>query len=62
MLGKTNYANNNTLYNNKYKKIEKLGNGSFGNVYKVLDINNPENIFAVKKYFLDNVNHLLIFS
>lgn len=42
------------FYNKKYKKLEKLGNGSFGNVYKVLNIEDGK-FYALKKFYLDNL-------
>lgn len=40
------------LYNNKYKKVSKIGGGSFGVVYLVKE---GENLFAMKKFYLDNI-------
>lgn len=39
------------LYNGKYLKVRKIGFGSYGKVYLVVDKNNKS--FAMKKYYLD---------
>jgi len=43
------------LYNNKYIKIKKIGNGAFGCVYKVITNDEKDQQYAMKKYYLDNV-------
>lgn len=43
----TNYFNTNEIYNNKYKITKKLGSGSFGTVYKAINIKN-NNYIAIK--------------
>jgi hypothetical protein len=50
------------IYNKKYKKLEKLGNGAYGNVYKVSQEieDGKEKYYAMKKYYLDNVHIELI--
>jgi hypothetical protein len=56
-------SENNTtqnIYNSKYVKIEKCGVGAFGKVIKTRDINNENDLFAIKVFYLDNVN--LIFK
>ena len=42
-------------YNEKYLKLEKLGYGAFGAVFKVQD-KQTGNIYAMKKFYMDNVN------
>jgi serine/threonine protein kinase len=43
----------NKLFNSKYRKIKKIGEGSFGCVYLVEDLEGKS--FAMKKFYLDNV-------
>ncbi len=42
-------------YNQTYIKIEKIGQGAFGCVYKVQHIEDENRLFAMKKYYLDHV-------
>ena len=44
------------IYNGKYVKIEKCGVGAFGKVIKTRDINNENELYAIKVFYLDNVN------
>jgi cyclin-dependent kinase len=37
----------------KYKKLEKLGEGTYGEVYKYLDLKDSKNYVAIKKVKLD---------
>lgn len=41
------------LYNGKYEKIKRIGGGSFGNVFLVKE---GDKLFAMKKFFLDNID------
>ena len=43
------------IYNNKYKKVSKIGGGSFGCVYLVKDITDNDKLYAMKKFYLDNI-------
>jgi serine/threonine protein kinase len=45
---------NKNLYNNKYTKIRRIGEGSFGFVYLVKNVENDGN-FTMKKFYLDHV-------
>ena len=47
----------NKVYNQKYIKIKKIGNGAFGCVYKVILDNDKNQQYAMKKYYLDNVKN-----
>jgi serine/threonine protein kinase len=44
------------IYNKKYKKVKKLGGGSFGSVYIVKEITDNK-IFAMKKFYMDNLGN-----
>lgn len=50
-----------TLYNEKYKKIQVLGKGAYGTVYMVQELEDGKdnqiynNIYSMKKFYLDNV-------
>jgi serine/threonine protein kinase len=51
---------NEPIYNSKYQKIKKIGNGAFGCVYKVKDISSDNGRFyAMKKFYLDNVSKII---
>lgn len=45
------YLTNNKIYNKKYKKIRRLGNGTYGKVYLIQDFNTME-FYAMKKFYL----------
>ena len=42
-----------TDFHSKYKTIAKIGEGTFGSVYKVHEFLNKENEFAVKQFDKD---------
>ena len=44
-------------YNQIYNKLEKIGDGAFGCVYKVNHIDDESRLFAMKKYYLDHVRN-----
>ncbi len=52
----------NTLYNQRYLKVETIGGGSFGKIKKVLDTQKStgekEEFFVIKIFYLDNVNSI----
>ncbi len=50
-------SKNNKIYNQKYIKVKKIGNGAFGCVYKVIMMDEKDQQFAMKKYYLDNVKN-----
>lgn len=57
-------TNNKKETNTIYKKTQMIGSGTFGEVYKYLDIN-TKNTYAIKKMFLynkkkDNINYSVI--
>ena len=45
------------LINNRYEKIELIGKGTFGNIYKVLDIE-TNNFYALKLIKIDKNDEL----
>ena len=45
---------NKSLFNRKIRKVELLGQGSYGNVYKVAFEDKPNVFYALKKLFLRN--------
>ena len=49
--------NNKNLYGGKYKKIKKIGDGSFGCVYLVENAEDNKQ-YAMKKFYLDNVIYI----
>ena len=44
------------LYNNKYRKVSKIGGGSFGAVYLVKE-KDTDKLYAMKKFYLDNLGN-----
>lgn len=50
------YSKKNKTYNNKYRKLRKLGSGAYGIVYLVKDIQ-LNRVFAMKKYFFDPIKN-----
>jgi serine/threonine protein kinase len=46
------------LYNDKYTKIKKIGEGSYGCVYLVRNEEDGKN-YAMKKFYLDHVYSIL---
>ena len=46
------------LYNNTYKKVERIGRGAYGKINLVSDTNNPDQYYAMKKIFRDR-NHYI---
>jgi hypothetical protein len=57
MISSSGEKGNNNVYNNKYIKVEKCGVGAFGKVIKTKDINNENQFYAVKIFYLDNVKN-----
>lgn len=45
---------NNSDWDDKYLKESVIGKGTYGEVYKAKDKNNPKNVVAIKKLKLDN--------
>lgn len=48
--------NNDQILGEKFKVIMEIGKGAFGKVYKVVDINNPNKFFAVKRLNKEDIN------
>jgi hypothetical protein len=55
MINSSEEKRTNNIYHDKYVKIEKCGMGAFGKVIKTKDINNENQYYAVKIFYLDNV-------
>lgn len=60
--------NNEDLINQRYRKLQKLGEGGYGRVTKcslLEEENDPykqNKFYAVKKYFLNRVNTLIFLT
>ena len=50
------YSKKNKTYNQKYRKLRKLGSGAYGIVYLVRDTQ-LNSVFAMKKYFFDPIKN-----